>query len=145
MTSCPVPLQQIDALVERVVVAQLPTARGEFEAVGYRSLDDGSEHLVLVRGAVAGRDDTPVHVHPVCPFGDVFRSTACDCRARLEAALAAIEAVGHGVLIYLRDGEEACSGTDAGRSPVPNPRGSEIATEILTDLGVLSARLLPAA
>lgn len=142
MTSCHT-LERATRLIERVVVAQLPTAFGEFEAVGYRSLADDSEHMALVMGPLAESDAIPVHVHPVCSFGDVFRSTACDCRARLEAALAAIEAAGHGVLIYLR-GEDGCPAAHTGHSPAPSPRGSEIAAEILADLGVASVRVLAA-
>ena len=43
-----------DRLVERVVATRLPTAFGEFEAVGYRSLVDEKHHVALVKGEVAG-------------------------------------------------------------------------------------------
>ncbi len=44
-----------DKLVERVVEARLPTAFGEFEVVGYRSLVDEKHHVALVKGEVAGQ------------------------------------------------------------------------------------------
>ena len=44
-----------DQLVERVVTTRLPTAFGEFDVVGYRSLIDGKHHVALVKGDVDGR------------------------------------------------------------------------------------------
>ena len=42
-----------DKLVERVASTRLPTAFGEFEAVGYRSLVDDKHHVALVKGEVS--------------------------------------------------------------------------------------------
>ena len=90
-----------DKLVERVAAARLPTAFGEFEVVGYRSLLDEKHHVALVKGDVAGRSDVLVRVHSECLTGDVFHSLRCDCGEQLESALAMIEAEGEGVLLYL--------------------------------------------
>jgi 3,4-dihydroxy 2-butanone 4-phosphate synthase/GTP cyclohydrolase II len=90
-----------DKLVERVAAAQLPTAFGEFEVVGYRSLVDEKHHVALVKGEVSGRGDVLVRVHSECLTGDVFHSLRCDCGEQLESALAMIEAEGEGVLLYL--------------------------------------------
>src|SRR5436853_2134323 len=90
-----------DKLVERVVETKLPTAYGEFTAVGYRSLVDDKHHVAMVKGEVAGRDDVLVRVHSECLTGDVFHSLRCDCGEQLEAALATIEREGSGVLLYL--------------------------------------------
>ena len=73
-----------DRLVERVVTTRLPTAFGEFEAVGYRSLVDEKHHVALVKGEVAGRPDVLVRVHSECLTGDVFHSLRCDCGEQLE-------------------------------------------------------------
>ena len=43
-----------DKLVERVVETRLPTAFGEFNVVGYRSLVDDKHHVALVKGEVDG-------------------------------------------------------------------------------------------
>jgi 3,4-dihydroxy 2-butanone 4-phosphate synthase / GTP cyclohydrolase II len=88
-------------LVERVTAAHLPTAFGEFEVVGYRSLLDDKHHVALVKGDVSGRSDVLVRVHSECLTGDVFHSLRCDCGEQLESALAMIEAEGRGVLLYL--------------------------------------------
>ena len=42
-----------EKLVERVVATKLPTAFGEFTAVGYRSLVDDKHHVAMVKGDVA--------------------------------------------------------------------------------------------
>jgi 3,4-dihydroxy 2-butanone 4-phosphate synthase/GTP cyclohydrolase II len=117
------------SLVERVVATVLPTAYGEFRALGYRSRVDGSEHLALVKGDPAR--DAPVHVHVECLAGDALHSLLCDCRERLDAALANIEAEGRGVLVRLsRDGRNDLLAHDGDR---------RLAEEILADLGVSNA------
>jgi 3,4-dihydroxy 2-butanone 4-phosphate synthase/GTP cyclohydrolase II len=90
-----------DKLVERVVATAMPTAFGEFEVVGYRSLVDDKHHVALVKGDVAGQDDVLIRVHSECLTGDVFHSLRCDCGEQLESALAMIEREGRGVLLYL--------------------------------------------
>src|SRR5437588_814416 len=90
-----------DRLIERIVATRLPTAFGEFEAVGYRSLVDDKHHVALVKGDVAGRPDVLVRVHSECLTGDVFHSLRCDCGEQLSSALSMIEREGEGVLLYL--------------------------------------------
>jgi len=90
-----------DKLIERVVSAQLPTAFGEFDVVGYRSLVDNKHHMALVKGEVSGQRDVLVRVHSECLTGDVFHSLRCDCGEQLQSALSMIEAEGEGVLLYL--------------------------------------------
>ena len=41
-------------------------------------------------------------MHSECITGDLFHSLRCDCGDQLEAALAAIEARGSGVFLYMR-------------------------------------------
>src|SRR3954453_23963303 len=93
--------RRTERLVERVVATRLPTAFGDFTAVGYRSLVDDKHHVAMVKGDVRGEDDVLVRVHSECLTGDVFHSLRCDCGEQLEAALAMIESEGAGVLLYL--------------------------------------------
>jgi 3,4-dihydroxy 2-butanone 4-phosphate synthase / GTP cyclohydrolase II len=90
-----------DKLVERVVSTRLPTAFGDFQVVGYRSLVDDKHHVAMVKGDVDGVEDVLVRVHSECLTGDVFHSLRCDCGEQLESALAMIEEEGRGVLLYL--------------------------------------------
>ena len=93
--------RRTEQLVERVVATKLPTAFGEFTAIGYRSLLDDKHHVAMVKGNVAGAEDVLVRVHSECLTGDVFHSLRCDCGEQLEAAMAMIEQEGSGVLLYL--------------------------------------------
>ena len=88
--------------VEWVACARLPTRFGEFNIVGFLDRTNGREHTVMVKGAVAGREDCPVRVHSECHTGDVWTSLRCDCREQLEKSLQYVQGREFGAVIYLR-------------------------------------------
>jgi 3,4-dihydroxy 2-butanone 4-phosphate synthase/GTP cyclohydrolase II len=74
-----------ERLIEKIAWANLPTEFGEFTIHAYKSLVDGKEHIALVKGEVAGKENVLVRVHSECLTGDVFGSLKCDCGEQLRA------------------------------------------------------------
>jgi 3,4-dihydroxy 2-butanone 4-phosphate synthase / GTP cyclohydrolase II len=144
--------------VEKIASSKLPTEFGEFAATVYRDLQ-GKEHMVLVLGDIT-QDSPLVRLHSECLTGDAFGSLRCDCGQQLQGALAQIAEEGQGVLLYLRqEGRgiglgnkiKAYALQEQGWDTVEanhqlgfpaDARSYEVATHMLTDLGVASVRLM---
>src|SRR4051812_21338577 len=91
--------------IVKVAEAPVPTRHGTFTCQAWQSIEDGVDHLAFVRGDVSGNEPVLVRVHSECVTGDVFGSRRCDCGSQLDDAMAAIDAAGRGVVVYLRGHE----------------------------------------
>lgn len=153
--------RQNEKLIRRVAEARIPTPWGDFTSYVYESVLDGEQHVAMVRGAVQGESDVLVRVHSECLTGDVFHSLRCDCGIQLDAAMAAIDAEGLGVLVYLRGHEgrgiglghkiRAYSLQEQGHDTVDanvelglpvDSREYGIGAQILNDLGITTMKLM---
>lgn len=131
--------RRAERLVERQVATTIATRTGEYLAVGYLAAIDHTEHMAMVRGEVTGERDVLVYMHLACWEGDVFGSRACECRARLDAAEAAIGRAGRGVIVHLAS---PAYFHHQERAHDDQLRDFGIGAQILADLGLSTIRVL---
>lgn len=90
-----------ESLIERMVEVNMPTVFGDFRMIAFRHIENGQEHLALVKGEWEKGSSVLVRVHSSCMTGDVFGSCRCDCGPQLHKAMEMIEAEGRGVILYM--------------------------------------------
>ena len=88
-------------LVEQGETVSLPTAYGEFMLTPFRQLNNGLEHVALVKGDWQEEESILCRVHSSCMTGDIFGSMRCECGEQLHKAMQMVEEAGKGVILYM--------------------------------------------
>jgi len=149
-----------ETLVWRAGETVIPTAHGDFKAIGYRTGIDDREHVALVFGDIDPDEPILVRVHDRCVTGDVFGSLRCDCGEQLQAAMRTIAENGSGSVIYMDqegrgiglhnklrayalqdEGLDTVEANEALGLPAES-RDYGIGAQILVDLGIRKMRLM---
>ena len=144
-------------MIRKLAERELKTKFGIYSEILY--YDGQKESIAIVMGDLAGRDGVLCRIHSSCISAHVFNSVECTCREEMEAAQAAIENEGRGVIVWL-DQEGKGNGHLALMESIKykeefgqaeayvkagfkaDARSYRAAAEILSDLGIKSIILL---
>ena len=140
---------QTESLVERVAERDIGTEHGGFRLIAYREKLSGATHVALVHGAIDAQTPTLVRVHEPLSLLDLLDTTPGAHSWGVREALAAIGAVGNGVIVLLNCAESAGQLAErlASAAKVSPPARMDLLTygigaQILRDLNVGQMRLM---
>lgn len=134
-----------ERFVERQSEGCLRTEFGIFKTVVYASTIVAENHIALVHGEIAARENVLVRMHSHCMFGDVFGSLDCQCHIIIRRSMERIASEGAGVLVYLHQTgpgirNHSAFGTADRQTQLQHESG--LGAQILSDLGLHTIRLL---
>ena len=140
--------QQREQLVQRSYEFAVSTVIGKAQAYGYKTKFEEAEHIALVFGDIQAMESVPVRIHREKLVEDIFGAqTEEHPNNLLNAAMKRIEALGGGVLIYLRTGFVGVPLEDFESQSREDLRRSQwlevgVGAQILRDLGLSKIRLI---
>lgn len=86
-------------MIKEMARSELITRFGVWREIVF--YDGRDEHIALVYGDVAEKNDVVCRIHSSCISAHVFNSVECDCREQMELAQKIIKEAGCGLVIYL--------------------------------------------
>lgn len=150
-----------EALVRRIVEADLPTAYGVFKTILYENVMNGETHVAMTLGDVSGTTEPAlVRVQTENITFAMFGATIGEASMATQASLQKISDAGYGVILYLRQRENNLDlvnqlktyalmyernidfPTARQETGYGNVHDYGIGAQILKDLGVTRIRLL---
>ena len=90
-----------EKVVEIGEEVDMPTRYGHFRLIPFRQINNGLEHIALIKGQWQPDEPILVRVHSSCATGDIFGSMRCECGEQLHLAMQMIEREGKGVVLYM--------------------------------------------
>ena len=146
---------QTEKTVEAMGECPLPTEFGEFRLLAFRDSVGGDTHFALVKGELRAEVPCLVRVHMLDTLSDLFGAARSDAHWSLRQGLARISREGNGVVVALRQPNEAREllnrirdhrlTAQAYGSPAPvsdDLRTYGVGAQILAELGVGKMRVL---
>lgn len=120
---------------------------GEFDLVIYKSQVDNVEHIALVKGEINKDAPTLVRMHHLNIFSDCLKDQQNPKTDLLDKSLKKIAKNGSGVVVIIRQPNEAISHLMLGQEKQPKNKEQELrnygtGAQILFDLGVRNMTLL---
>ncbi len=146
--------------IERGEEVKMPTKYGDFRLIPFRQIDNGLEHVALIKGEWEQGEPILVRVHSSCATGDIFGSYRCDCGEQLHMAMQQVEKEGKGVVLYMNQEGRGIglmnkirayklqeNGYDTVDANVhlgfkPDERDYGVGAQILRDLGISKMKLM---
>jgi len=137
--------RRTERLVRRVQEGEIHHAEGgDWKLIVYANTVEYAEHLVLIKGDLAGAEPPLVRVHAVDLLGDMLGGPHATI---LHGAMRMIAAEGRGAVVLIRDAQrnslsERVRLMAGSPRPVQSLRDYGIGAQILVDLGVKDMVLL---
>jgi 3,4-dihydroxy 2-butanone 4-phosphate synthase/GTP cyclohydrolase II len=138
---------QHDKIIKRSLETEINSRYGgRFKMYVYVNTVEYAEHIVLVKGDVAGEEPVLVRVHDFNPLDDVLGDLASGREGKLQAAMHDIAEAGKGVLIVIREPRQTRVSelikTRLAGDEHAGLRDYGVGAQILLDLGVRNMVLL---
>ncbi|MCK5883553.1 MAG: GTP cyclohydrolase II [Bacteriovoracaceae bacterium] len=96
--------KRFDTICSDTDAIDFPNKYGEgFKLKVFEStINSGEHHVAIYKGEITSDEPLLTRVHSECFTGDLFGSLRCECGDQLESAMRAIDKLGRGLILYMR-------------------------------------------